>query len=106
MGPTQLLHGTASAVLNARTARESVAANRLTLLLQTQVAFVCDAYFFDKVSTSCDGIRVFSLGSAEAYAAALADPETRWRKPVTLVHTWLDRLKEHYEVRGGSLHCS
>ena len=44
-----------------------------------------------------------TLGSAEAYAAALADPEARWRRPVTLVHTWLDRLKEHYEVRRGGL---
>ena len=28
----------------------------------------------------------------------MADPEERWRKPVKLVHTWLERLKEHYEL--------
>ena len=72
------------------------------MLLKTQVVFVCDSFFHDKVA-ACDSIRVLSLGSAEAYAAALADPEARWRKPVTLVHTWLDRLKEHYEVQGSSL---
>lgn len=62
-----------------------------------QVAMVVDAFFYAKVASN-DGIRVLALGSAEAYAAALSDPEARWRKPVTLVHAWLDRLKEHYEV--------
>lgn len=63
-----------------------------------QVVMIVDAFFFEKVVAN-DSIRVLALGSAEAYAAALADPEARWRKPVTLVHAWLDRLKEHYEVR-------
>ena len=64
-----------------------------------QVVLIVDAFFFDKVEATNDGVRVLALGSAEAYAAALADPEARWRKPVTLVHAWLDSLKEHYEVR-------
>ena len=66
-----------------------------------QVVLIVDAFFFEKVAAN-DSIRVLAIGSAEAYAAALADPEARWRKPVTLVHAWLDRLKEHYEVRRSS----
>lgn len=69
-----------------------------------QVVLIVDAFFFEKVAAN-DSIRVLAIGSAEAYAAALADPEARWRKPVTLVHAWLDRLKEHYEVRRSSSAC-
>ena len=73
--------------------------------LALQVVLIVDAFFFDKVAAN-DGIHVLALGSAEAYAAALADPEARWRKPVTLVHAWMSRLKEHYEVRLQHVHRS
>jgi hypothetical protein len=63
-----------------------------------RVTIVVDGFFLPMAS-AVSGITVLTIGSAEAYAAALADPAARWRKPQVLVQTWLSRLKQHYEAR-------
>jgi UDP:flavonoid glycosyltransferase YjiC (YdhE family) len=59
------------------------------------VTCVVDGYFRDAVPP---GARAVTLGSAEAFAAALADPAARWRKPQALVYDWLSRLKQHFQL--------
>jgi hypothetical protein len=70
-----------------------------------QVVMIVDAFFFEKVVAN-DSIRVLALGSAEAYAAALADPEARWRKPVPRVRWAAERVRFSQESLTAATHSS